>query len=58
MLRLGLSNTQQTIGESPVDRQGAGARAVGGQAEEPGFFQPGEDKARGGTVTARPRSSY
>lgn len=35
MLSLGLSNTKQTIEESPVARQTAGTHAVGREAEEP-----------------------
>lgn len=45
-------NTNQTVGESPLDGQVAGAHTVGEEAEGPGLCQPGEDKARGGTLTA------
>lgn len=57
-LSFGLSNTKQTTGDSPADGQVAGACAVGGEAEGPWLFQPGGDKASGGTLTARPTSSY
>lgn len=55
MLSFGLIQIGQL--ESPVDGQVAGACA-GGEAEGPGLFQPGEDKASKGTLTARPTSSY
>lgn len=58
MLSFGLSNIKQTIGKSPVDGQVAGACDGGGEAERPRLFQPGEDKAGGGALTARPTSSY
>lgn len=56
MISFGFSNTKQANG-SPVGGQVAGAQAVGGEAEGLGLSQPGEFKARGGTLTA-PSKTY
>lgn len=45
------------IQNRPMGGQVAGAQAVGGEAEGLGLSQPGEFKARGGTLTA-PSKTY